>query len=376
MYFTTVEPFGQTLRDKLEQSSLAPIQVDGIAFNELYDSTNIAAQQIPSKNRFSIRGRYKSSVSSEISLNTLNVPEGSVTVTAGGAKLVEGIDYTVDYNLGRVKILNQGILESQTPIKVQLESNSLFGFQQKSLVGAHLNYEINKDFNIGATVMNLTEKPLTQKVNIGDEPISNTVIGTDISYRTDAPFLTKLVDFLPIISTKEKSNITAYGEFAYLIPGTQRAISKEGISYIDGFEGSQSAIDIKQFQTWRLASIPQGQSDLFPEADIKNGTGAGFNRAHLAWYQVDPSTFYQNTSTTPEHIRGNEAILEDSRMRQLEQTELFPQQQQPIGTLNNIPVFDLSYYPAEEHLIITIQHQLLSRKTVSLITPKTVGQEL
>lgn len=349
VYFTTIEPFGQTLKKKLENSSLAPVQINGIAFTELYDSTNIAAQQIPGKNRFKIKGSYKSSVSSEISLNSLNVPEGSVTVTAGGAKLVEGVDYTVDYNLGRVKILNQGILESQTPIKVQLESNNLFGFQQKSLIGAHFNYEINKDFNVGATVMNLTEKPLTQKVNIGDEPISNTVIGTDISYRTEVPFLTKLVDFLPVISTKEKSNITAYGEFAYLIPGTQRAVSNDGVaqSYIDGFEGSQSAIDVKQFQTWRLASIPQGQPSLFPEAKVKSGKEAGFNRAQLSWYQVDRTTFYDGNNTTPSHIKGNTEILEDSRMRQLFQKELFPNLEQRQGDLNNIPVFDLAYFPAE-----------------------------
>ncbi|NJO91279.1 MAG: cell surface protein SprA, partial [Chloroflexia bacterium] len=171
IYFSTIEPFGKTLRKKLEQSTLAPIQIEGIVYEELYDSTKTAAQQIPNKNRFKLKGSYKSSVSSDISLNTLNVPEGSVTVTAGGVKLTEGVDYTVDYNLGRVKILNQGILEAGTPIKVQLESNSLFGFQQKSFVGAHFNYEFNKDFNWGATVMNLTEKPLTQIVNIGDEPM-------------------------------------------------------------------------------------------------------------------------------------------------------------------------------------------------------------
>jgi hypothetical protein len=48
----------------------------------------------------------------------VNIPQGSVSVTAGGVKLIENQDYTVDYNLGRVKILNQGILESGTPINV------------------------------------------------------------------------------------------------------------------------------------------------------------------------------------------------------------------------------------------------------------------
>jgi cell surface protein SprA len=347
VYFTTIEPFGKTLRKKLETSSLAPLQIDGIVYEELYDSTKTAAQQIPNKNRFKLKGEYKSSVSSDISLNSLNVPEGSVTVTAGGVKLIEGTDYTVDYNLGRVKILNQGILESGTPIKVQLESNSLFGFQQKSLMGAHFNYEFNKDFNWGATIMNLTEKPLTNKVNIGDEPMSNTVIGTDISFRKEVPFITKLVDFLPIISTKEKSTINAYGEFAYLIPSVQRAISKEGISYIDGFEGSQSAINIKTFGTWRLASVPQGQPLLFPEASPAFGLGQGYNRSKLSWYVVDPTTFYQNSSVTPEHIQNNVNISCDSRMHILGQTDLFPQFQPIQGTLNNIPVLDISYYPSE-----------------------------
>lgn len=351
VYFTTIEPFGKTLDDVLQGSELAPSQREAVVFQELYDSTKIAAQQIPAKNRFLLKGTYKSSVSSEISLNSLNIPEGSVTVTAGGVRLTENVDYTVDYNLGRVRILNQGILESQTPIKVQLESNSLFGFQAKSLVGAHFNYEFNKDFNWGATIMNLTEKPLTQKVNAGDEPISNTVVGTDISYRTEVPFLTKLVDFLPVISTKEKSTIQAYGEFAYLIPGTQRAISKEGISYIDGFEGSQTAIDIKNFGTWRLASIPQGQTDIIPEGNTKVGLLPGFNRSQLAWYVIDPTAFYtvQGTSNvTPDHIKDNPDLVNlDSRVHPVSQTDLFPQNQPPVGTLNNIPVLDLAYYPEE-----------------------------
>lgn len=349
IYFTTVEPFGTTLSGKLTATgNLSPFEVDRISFQELYDSTKTAAQQLPAKNRFLIKGSYKSSVSSDIALNSLNIPDGSVSVTAGGVKLVEGVDYTVDYNLGRVKILNQGILEAQTPIKVQLESNSLFGFNSKSLVGAHFNYEFNKDFNWGATVMNLTEKPLTQKVNIGNEPISNTVLGTDFSFRSEVPFLTKMVDFLPVISTKEKSFITASGEFAYLIPGTQRAIGQGGISYIDGFEGSQSAINISNFGSWRLASVPQGQTNMFPET-VNFGTGlqSGFGRAQLAWYVIDPTAFYQNYSNTPEHIKNNDSILQDSRMRMVQQQELFPQSQPVVGTLNNISVFDLAYYPKE-----------------------------
>jgi hypothetical protein len=184
-------------------------------FTELYDSTKTAAQQIPSKNRFSFKGQYQSSVSSDIPLNAINVPEGAVVVTAGGIKLTEGVDYTVDYNLGRVKILNTGILESNAPIKISIESNSVFGFQARSLMGMHYNFKLNDQFNFGATWMRMMERPVTQKVDIGSEPFKNNVIGFDFAYRTDVPFLTKLVDLLPVISTTQKSTFSLSGEFAH-----------------------------------------------------------------------------------------------------------------------------------------------------------------
>lgn len=346
IYFSTIEPFGRTLYDKLVASGTAPNQAGRIAFTELYDSTIIAAQMLPSKNRFSFKGEYSSSVSSDIPLNALNVPEGAVTVTAGGMRLQEGTDFTVDYTLGRVKILNSSILESNTPINISIESNSIFGFQQKNLMGTHLNYRVNKDFNIGATWMNAKEKPLTQKVNIGDEPYSNHMIGLNIDYRTNAPFLTRLVDMLPIISTSAPSSITFRGEGAYLIPGTPRGIGKGGVSYIDDFEGSQSSIDIRTQSMWKLASVPQGQPDLFPEGDLKNDLSAGYKRSLLAWYTIDP-LFYQNNALTPAHIQEDPSMLDDSRMRIVMQTELFPNLQLQQFTFNNLPVLDLAYYPTE-----------------------------
>jgi cell surface protein SprA len=238
LYFTTIEPFGSTIDKKLAAKGISQAVRNTVVFQQLYDSTKTAAQQLPELNRYKIKGVYQSSVSSEISLNALNIPQGSVVVTAGGQVLTEGSQYTVDYNLGRVKILDDGILSSGTPIKIALESNSLFSIQVKSLMGTHLDYKINKDANIGATAIRLTEKPLTQKVNIGDEPIANTMLGLDGGFRKEIPFLTKLVDKLPFIETKEKSVINFSGEVATLIPGHNRAINisgEDGTSYIDDF---------------------------------------------------------------------------------------------------------------------------------------------
>ncbi len=345
VYFSTVEPFGQTLKSKLQAVNVPDVIINQVAYTELYDSTQTAAQQIPSKNRFSFRGEYQSSVSSDIPLNALNVPEGAVSVTAGGIKLVEGTDYTVDYNLGRVKILNTGILESNTPIKVSVESNSVFGFQSRSLVGGRYNYRFSENLNVGATWMRMMERPVTQKVDIGSEPYKNNILGTDIAFKTELPFLTKLIDKLPVLSTTEKSTLSFTGEFAHIIPGTPKAVSKSGVSYVDDFEGAQSTIDLKSSLAWKMASVPQGQNDLFPEAASKD-LPSNFKRAKLAWYTID-QLFYANNSLTPKHIKNDPSMLADSRMRIVQTTEIFPNTQLAYGTPTPLQTMDLAFYPKE-----------------------------
>ena len=98
----------------------------------------------------------------------MNVPEGSVTVTAGSQKLIENQHYTVDYMLGRVTIIDEGILNSGIPIKISLENNAMFGIQNKTLIGFHTDYEINKDFILGGTLLKLSESPYVNKINAGD----------------------------------------------------------------------------------------------------------------------------------------------------------------------------------------------------------------
>lgn len=345
--FSRVEPFGEHLEKQLLAAGISQTITNTIAYPQLYDSTKIVALQSPELNRFTIKGTYESANSSEISLNAFNIPQGSVTVTAGGVRLIENQDYTVDYNIGRVKILNDGVMNSGTPIKISLESNSLFTSIQKTMMGAHFDYEFNKNFNLGATMLRLSEKPMTQKVNIGDEPVRNTMLGINGNFQNDAPFLTKLVDNIPFINTKEKSTITASVEAAYLIPGHNRAIGDEGQSFIDDFEGSQSSIDIRSFNTWVLASTPQGQPDLFPEAALNNNKDYGKNRALINWNVYDPSVFYEERGLVPSYIDGP-AIQENNTMRLVQETELFNRSIDPTaGQIDRIAMFNLTYFPDE-----------------------------
>ncbi len=342
VYFPVVEPFGDYLRKKINPTgnvNLIAIE-NKYAFDQLYDSSKTAAQQFPDKNRFILRGSYRSASGSEISLNAANIPQGSVTVTAGGVPLQENIDYTVDYSLGRVKIINEGLLQSGAPIKISLESNSLFSIQSRTMIGTRVDYRVNRDLNFGLTHIRLNERPLTQKVNIGDEPIKNNVVGIDGNYRTEAPWLTRLVDKLPLLATKEMSTITTSFEAAKLFPGHSKAIGKNGNSYIDDFEGSQTLIDIKNFGAWTLSSVPRYQPALWPEADSM-GIASGYNRALLSWYVIDPILLRTTDVVSNTNLQSNLLSCE------ILETYLFPNRQSPTGQPINIPTLDLTYYPEE-----------------------------
>jgi cell surface protein SprA len=345
VYLSSKEPFGNNLRAKFTAPGDFP-NAEKYIYQELYDSTRTIAQQLPEKNRYKLKGQYKSASGAEISLNALNIPQGSVTVLANGQKLVENSDYTVDYTLGRVKIINESILNSGANIKVSTESNSLFNVQQKSLFGTRLDFKVNRDLTLGGTLLRLNEKPVTQKVNIGDEPVSNTIWGLDYNYKTDVPFLTRLIDKLPLINTKEMSTIITQGEFAQLIPGNAKAIGKTGTSYVDDFEGSISLIDIKSPQAWVLASVPQGQPSLFPEASLNDDIRTGYNRALFNWYSID-NLFYgqQNSSLKPANIPKQ--TYSNNFMRQVLETELFPSKTPTNGQPVVLSVLDLAFYPNE-----------------------------
>jgi cell surface protein SprA len=339
--FPVLEPFGTSLGKQIDD----PLLRDKYVYQQLYDSTLVRAQEYSELNRFRIKGSYRSSRSSTISLGAINVPRGSVTVTAGGVQLQEGIDYEIDYNIGQIRILNEAYISSGTPINVSYEDNALFGFQQKTMIGMRADYKLSKDVNIGATWMRLSERPYTQKVNIGDDPIRNNIYGFDINLHKDAPWLTRFLDRLPLLQTKEASSFSFQAEVAYLDPGHPKVINQNeesGVVLLDDFEGSSTTYDLRIPATaWVLASTPQNGLPLFKEASLVNDLAYGANRAKLTWYQIDQ---------TGVRGRGNNIITPDQNdnyNRQITLKEVFKNVNLDPTQPNIVRTFDLTYYPKE-----------------------------
>lgn len=341
--FPVVEPFGAYLKKAIGNEAIARKYV----FQELYDSTLTVARQIAEKNKFILRGEYKASSGSEIQLEASNVAPGSVRVTAGGAVLMENVDYTVDYASGTVTILNESILSGSTPVSVSLENRSLFNMQRKTMVGVDLNYQFNKDLTIGGTVMHMSEMPLTVKTAFGDESIKNTLWGLNASYKAESQWLTNLFDKLPLLTLTKASQISFNAEFAHLIAGHYENKNTGGYSYLDDFESTQSGFDLLNPYPWNLASVPYDDSNnpRFPEASLVNNINYGKSRALLAWYYIDGLFTRKNSSIRPKHIDKEQ--LSNHYIREVLTTELYPQRQNVMNESSTLQVLNLAFYPNE-----------------------------
>jgi cell surface protein SprA len=354
--FPVLEPFGRDLAPQIYNT--IPAFVKDTLFYALYDSIKAVAQQYPNQNRFLLKGSAKTSGSGDISIG-YNIPRGSVTVTAGGRALQEGVDYDINYDLGTIKVINPAIINAGLPIQVNFENNASFGLQQRSFMGVRLDYmaknTAKEQLSFGATAVRLSERPFFTKVNLGEDPIKNAMYGIDINYRKEMPRLTKILDKLPFYSTTAPSTVNAYFEGAALKPGHASQIGKggAGVIYIDDFEGSKSGIDLRFPSTaWGLASTPENATNgtnstiLFPEAsgpNSNNNLNYGKNRAKIAWYQIEQVLQQFRANTNP---ITDPNLLSDSRVRPVYQKEIFPQRTTGFGE-SQLQTFDLAFYPTE-----------------------------
>lgn len=341
--FPAVEPFGSYLRRKINNDVIA----DKYVFQELYDSTLTVARQIAEKNKFILRGEYKASSGAEIQLGASNVARGSVKVTAGGAILTENVDYTVDYTSGVVTILNESIISSGTPVSVSLENQTAYNMQRKTMMGLDLNYQFNPNLMFGATIMHMSEMPLTTKTTMGDESIKNTLWGVNMAYKGESQWLTNMFDKLPLLNLSKPSQISFNAEFAHLIAGHYENKNTGGYSYLDDFESTQSNFDLSDPYPWQLSSVPfdDGTPMLFPEAGLVNNIDYGKSRALLAWYTIDGLFTRRNSSLRPSYMTTD--YLSNHYIRAIETRELFPERQQSMSESNQLTVLNLAYYPQE-----------------------------
>ncbi|TKT94318.1 T9SS outer membrane translocon Sov/SprA [Dyadobacter frigoris] len=341
VFFPVLEPFGSNLTTRISDEAYRSKYV----FNELYRTTMIDAQQVTTHNKFYLKGSYQSSGGTEVSL-PYGVLETSVTVTSGGVPLAAGSDYIVEAQIGRVRILNSSVMNSGREIVIEYERPDMFQNQIRTLLGTHLDYVVNRDISLGMTAIRYHEKPagFLTRVAIGNEPVNNTMLGFSINIRKNVPFLTRWLDALPFLQTKEMSTIQFKGEFAKLFPGVSKEVNNR--SLIDDFESTRTIYDLaRQPQKWRLSAVPP----KFHEGFDGKSLNYGYKRAKISAYVVDNlfggSAGLGGSAQPPTNI--TDVDRQNFYERLYLPKDIFPLRS--VAGLINYPqnILDVAYYPNE-----------------------------
>ncbi len=339
--FPYLEPFNTPLRTAFAEEPQRTYLINKYVFDTLYRIPKAQAQLLANKNKFYLMGTYNSSGSSkEIMIPGFGVTPGSVRVYAGGTPLLEQSDYVVDYTFGRVTILNDAILNSGKNITVDYEQSDPFAFQTRTLLGARFDYKLSDDVNFGSTLLYYNERPLISRNAIGTEPARNVQYGFDVNIRKDSRLLTKWIDAIPGIQTKELSNFSWNAEFAQLLPGTSNIVDENGTGYIDDFENTATPYSLLNPAAWKLAATPK---NLYAATD-GSGLEAGYRRAKLAWYQVDNQFYRDGGQFKPDNITDEDLL--NHYVRAVTPQEIFPYKNLTQGNFFE-QVFDVAYYPTE-----------------------------
>lgn len=345
LIFPVLEPFGSHLSSKFALDE--QILKDKYVYNELYRTTLADAQQVTTKNKFFIRGSLQASNSSEIML-PLGASGASVRVFAGGVQLQEGVDYTIEPQMGRIKIMNQSVLNSARQIRIEWERPDLFNTQIRMMLGTRLDYNLSKDIHIGATAMTLRESTpaFMTRIAIGQEPVNNTIVGLDINYRKDARFLTRFLDALPLIQTKEMSSIQFTAEYAKLFPSVNNK-RINGNAMIDDFEATRNINDLtRQPNRWRPGSVPE------PLRGNAISYNQNYKRAKISVYTIDQTTYFdggfggEGGNVLPPQVQ--ESANANLYERAFTPQQIFPGRSIPTyGQSVPVTVLDVSYFPSE-----------------------------
>jgi len=237
-------------------------------------------------------GVKSNKVGSTINLGHINIIEGSEKVYVDGVLMKKGIDYDIDYFSGTVRLKGDAASDPNADVKVDFEYQPFFNIDKKSMFGVRADYEFNNNAKVGATFMYEGGSTGKRHVKVGGEPTKIFIGDIDGSIRADLPFVTDLVDMLPLVKTNEKSTISLSGEVAMNIPNPNA--TDNGEAYIDDMEAVNELFSVGISRSeYDFASYPIGIDSLMEDTLVTR-----ISRGNLSWY--NPHNEFQKKDIYPD----------------------------------------------------------------------------
>ncbi|CAN5643596.1 hypothetical protein BH23GEM1_BH23GEM1_01410 [soil metagenome] len=166
-------------------------------------------------------------------LGSVQLRPSSERLYVDGILLTRGVDYSVDYDLGRVTFARPDTLFPRPrQVSVQYEENPLFADTPTSITGAAAEFLMERG-QISFTAISQSQKTTFNRPPLGFEPAASLVAGVSGVFDFDADPLTRLVSRLPFGRTSVPSRVSVSGELAMSRPRPNSA----GQAFLESFEG-------------------------------------------------------------------------------------------------------------------------------------------
>jgi hypothetical protein len=255
LIFPNRHPFANHPSGNRQDSSFTGNLADTLKekVDSIYYSNSTTARMANSKYYIYVQS---SSRGSQFSLGHAPIIEGSDVVILNGTTLTRGEDYTITYETGEISFINTEALSPTANLSVDYEYAPLLSIEKKSMFGMMAEYNLGNNLKFGTVGIYKSDKTDEERPRVGQEPIQNFIWGSNLTFSSDLPLLTKMVNVLPWVKTDMRSAISFRGDVAQSVPNP----NTKNKAFIDDFEGSLEYTDLSVRRgVWTLGSPPSGK---------------------------------------------------------------------------------------------------------------------
>lgn len=234
----------------------------------------------------------------QINLNAMNILPGSVVIRLNGRKLTENAEYIVDYDFGNITFLTDEPKAPDADIEITYQYRPMFVIDNKTILGVRADMNFTPNLRLGGTLIYQSETVKDDRPKIYNENRSIILSDIDGEINFEMPFMTRLIDWLPLIKTDVNSTMNISGEVAMSIPriyGSAKQHDRKE-AYIDDMESIMEVFPLGVSRpTWVPASVP---TDKFSGQNINLG------KAKINWY--NPQNIYAHQVFDPQTLTEQE----------------------------------------------------------------------
>jgi len=284
LVFPTLAPFARPppLRSLGLDDQETQVLLGAEANSRIYESEDPFERENGGLYRLTIPFRLRSEgVISVVSLQAFAIRPGSERIFLGDRRLIRGVDYEIDYDIGQVILLEPERLfaAAEEPVlRVTWEQQSLFEVSPTSVAGVNATWEFGSSGSFDVLGLYQREQTILRRPLLGSEPAALLLGGVSGRFQLQAGWLDRFFDRLPGIDQEASTSLTIAGELAGVSPDP----NLRGAVYVDDFDATETRFLTTQPADWTRGSrlsFRDGAESILPAILDES------NHAPLAWQQ-------------------------------------------------------------------------------------------